>query len=103
LGNLSEMDRYDEEGWFQDPYRLHEERWYSDGEPTKLVRDSGVESYDALPSDAPQVGPLVRPSDTQPSSCSDDLRRADDPGAGVPPDYSATGEVQKYTPVPPRH
>jgi hypothetical protein len=96
------MDGNDEEGWFEDTYRRHQERWYSDGEPTKLVRDSGVESYDQLPLDAVPSGPLVRPPSHWSPKGSDDLRRADDPTAGVLPDYSATGEVQKYKPLPPR-
>ena len=37
-------------GWLPDPYRVHEERYISaDGEPTKLVRDGGRESYDPQP------------------------------------------------------
>ena len=38
-----------EEGWFKDPFRRHEARWISDGTPTALVRDAGVESQDAPP------------------------------------------------------
>lgn len=38
-----------EEGWYSDPFGLHEARWLSDGHPTKLVRDHGVESYDRVP------------------------------------------------------
>jgi len=33
-----------EEGWYSDPYRLHEHRWFSDGKPTALVRDGGKTS-----------------------------------------------------------
>ena len=37
-------------GWHPDPYGLHEERYVSvDGQPTKLVRDAGLESYDPPP------------------------------------------------------
>ena len=40
-------------GWHGDPYGIHEERWVSgDGEPTKLVRDGGQESYDPPPDPA---------------------------------------------------
>ncbi|MGO9458129.1 MAG: hypothetical protein ACLP62_13985 [Acidimicrobiales bacterium] len=42
----------DEEGWFTDPYALHEARWLSAGRPTKLVRDGDVESYDDPPDGA---------------------------------------------------
>jgi len=37
-------------GWHPDPFGIHEERYVSvDGLPTKLVRDSGRESYDPPP------------------------------------------------------
>jgi phospholipase C len=39
------------QGWFEDPFQLHEARWFSQGRPTKLVRDGDVESYDEPPSD----------------------------------------------------
>jgi hypothetical protein len=47
------------EGWCRDPYLAHEDRWYSDGQPTKLVRDGGVESYDPPPEGSPE-GELVQ-------------------------------------------
>ena len=37
------------QGWYVDPYRQHEARWFSDGTPTALVRDGGVESRDDPP------------------------------------------------------
>jgi hypothetical protein len=40
-------------GWFKDPYGKHEERWISDGKPTKLVRDAGPETTDPPPDDSP--------------------------------------------------
>jgi len=46
------------EGWHLDPYKLHTDRWISNGRPTKLVRDDGVESYDPPPNE-PFTGPLV--------------------------------------------
>ncbi len=36
-------------GWQSDPFNLHEQRYFSQGKPTKLVRDGGVESYDVPP------------------------------------------------------
>lgn len=36
------------EGWYRDPYLVHEDRWFSAGQPTKLVRDAGIEDYDPL-------------------------------------------------------
>jgi hypothetical protein len=37
------------QGWYQDPFGLHEARYFSAGRPTRLVRDSGIESYDDPP------------------------------------------------------
>ena len=41
------------QGWYRDPYRKHDDRWFSDGQPTTLVRDQGRESYDEPPQDRP--------------------------------------------------
>jgi hypothetical protein len=38
-----------EEGWYTDPFRLHERRWFSDGSPTELVGDGGIEATDPPP------------------------------------------------------
>lgn len=45
------------EGWYTDPYGRHEARWMSDGTPTELVRDRGVESHDAPPDEEPSQTP----------------------------------------------
>jgi hypothetical protein len=37
------------QGWCEDPFQLHEARYFSAGRPTKLVRDGDVESYDQPP------------------------------------------------------
>jgi hypothetical protein len=42
------------QGWFPDPYGRHEDRWFSDGKPTRLVRDRGSESYDEPPLEYPR-------------------------------------------------
>jgi Family of unknown function (DUF6159) len=39
-------------GWYQDPYGRHQARYFSAGQPTKLVRDGAVESYDEPPAGA---------------------------------------------------
>ena len=39
------------QGWYDDPFRLHEARYFSAGKPTKLVKDGDVESYDEPPSE----------------------------------------------------
>jgi hypothetical protein len=69
------------EGWYRDPYLVHEDRWFSAGQPTKLVRDDGVETYDPPP-DGPPKAELVEAPHSEPSDGSD-LRRADDPNAGA--------------------
>jgi hypothetical protein len=45
------------QGWFSDPFGQHMARWFSDGNPTALVRDEGVESHDPAP-DLPYIAPL---------------------------------------------
>jgi hypothetical protein len=47
------------EGWCTDPFGLHEARWLSDGVPTKLVRDNGVESYEDPPDEDWTVTPSL--------------------------------------------
>jgi hypothetical protein len=64
------------QGWYADPFGVHEHRYLSDGEPTKLVRDAGVESYDPPPDGGWLTGMLVpveEPADCDPS----DMLRAD--------------------------
>jgi hypothetical protein len=69
------------QGWYHDPYLIHEDRYFSDGQPTKLVRDSGAESYDSPPPGPPKAElAAVRPN---PAHDGDDLRRADDHGVGL--------------------
>jgi hypothetical protein len=46
------------QGWYLDPYGLHEQRWFSAGRPTALVRDGSREAHD-LPPDGPPPHPLV--------------------------------------------
>ena len=42
------------QGWSEDPFGLHEARYFSAGRPTKLVRDGRIESYDEPPSRPPE-------------------------------------------------
>jgi hypothetical protein len=45
------------QGWYEDPFRLHEARYFSAGQPTKLVKDGNVESYDEPPGEGvPESG-----------------------------------------------
>ena len=39
----------DVDGWHPDPYGIHEERLFTSGEPTPLVRDRGIGSVDPPP------------------------------------------------------
>jgi len=66
------------EGWYKDPSLGHEDRWFSDGTPTALVRDAGVEGNDPPPSQDAPSGPLVASDPLGVSSGPDDLRRVDD-------------------------
>ena len=46
------QDKVKAEGWYGDPFAVHDARWFSDGNPTSLVRDGHHESHDPPP-DAP--------------------------------------------------
>ncbi len=67
------------QGWYRDPYGVHEDRYFSAGQPTKLVRDGGAESYDPPPPRPPEA---ELDEVTSPPSDSSDLRRADEGSAG---------------------
>ena len=66
----------EEEGWYVDPYGVHEARWISAGTPTALVRDGDVETQDPPPN-TPYVGQLAELPKKMPAEA-DDLLRADD-------------------------
>ena len=78
------------EGWYVDPYGRHEARWFSDGSPTDLVQDRGVESHDPAP-DTPTTGPLEPFAETA-SSGADDLLRADSEQEPVDSDVARNAE-----------
>ena len=78
------MDISTAEGWFDDPYGVHQHRWFSAGRPSALVRDDGAESNDPPPAASPTV-PLHR-VDAPPSSGGDDLIRAGDTESVKPHD-----------------
>ncbi len=66
-----------EEGWYTDPYEIHEARWFSAGKPTKLVRDGEDESYDAPPETPYKSQPVAivaTPEDAEPYEVYDDQR-----------------------------
>ena len=68
------------QGWYRDPYCVHEDRYFSDGQPTKLVRDGSVECYDPPPVGEPKMA-LVEVRENQPADINE-FRRADDDSAG---------------------
>jgi hypothetical protein len=69
------------EGWYRDPYGLHQDRWFSAGTPTSLVRDQGTEGHDDPPA-YPPAGPPAEIPDTG-RFPEDDLRRADEAEAQI--------------------
>lgn len=69
------MDEHHEEGWYTDPFARHDARWMSAGEPTKLVRDGTVTSYDEPPDEPPVQDPL--PIESEATTQGADFRRAD--------------------------
>jgi hypothetical protein len=70
-----------EEDWYTDPFERHEARWMSDGTPTKLARDAGVESYDDPPDEEPSHTP-TRVQEEQAANGSDLLRAGDSESGG---------------------
>jgi len=64
------------EGWYRDPYGIHQDRWFSAGAATSLVRDEGTEGHDDPPDYPPPVPPAEIPEVNR--FPADDLRRADE-------------------------
>jgi len=64
------------EGWYRDPFGIHQDRWISDGRPTSLVRDGQTESRDEPPSD--QIPATLTLSRPEASAEGHDFVRADD-------------------------
>jgi hypothetical protein len=72
------------QGWYLDPYGRHQDRYFSQGQPTKLVRDGEVESVDPPPAEPLPAGELVsveRPGAQDGS----DLLRTDRPSGTYDP------------------
>jgi len=87
----SEMEA---EGWYRDPYLVHEDRWFSAGQPTQLVRDNGVEADDPPPP-GPARAELVEVPHTEPSY-GEDLRRVDGRVAGDVHDPTAASVMVSW-------
>ena len=77
----------DAEGWYLDPYGLHEQRWFSAGRPSRLVRDGMVEASDPPPA-KPFDAPLTPAPAGRAGGSGYDLRRADEAESGDPKAYS---------------
>lgn len=69
------------EGWYRDPYGIHEDRWFSAGTPTSLVRGGGIEGHDDPPGYPPPRPPAEIPDTDQ--FPGDDLLRADQAEADI--------------------
>jgi hypothetical protein len=93
------MDNRGLQGWTADPFRLHEERYFSAGRPTKLVRDKGVDSYDEPPSDTfiPSAAP---PTPDRPTAPPGYYASATPPPPGVTPPDPRFAPDPSYAPDP---
>jgi hypothetical protein len=86
------------QGWYRDPWAVHQDRYFSGGMPTKLVRDDGQESWDPPPERLPPEGDLVpagRVCDEIPSES--DSRRADQACDDPPYDGAKAFRAVFYT------
>lgn len=71
--NTSGVTSTEPQGWYEDPFRLHEARYFSAGRPTRLVRDGDAESYDQPPDEGtPVSGTLNRAEASDPDPVGDD-------------------------------
>jgi hypothetical protein len=89
-------ERLGAEGWYKDPYRKHDDRWFSDGEPTSLVRDGEIESRDPPP-DTPLPATLVPSETSNQANDGEDLRRPDDAEREPPSDPDSAVEEELDT------
>ena len=80
------MDDRTAEGWYVDPYGVHEDRWMSAGRPTNLVRDGSIEAEDGPPAGAVPVPLSPAIVNSTASAGPRDLLRADDAGMQPIPD-----------------
>ena len=99
------MDDRGLQGWTTDPFRLHEERYFSAGRPTKLVRDGGVDSYDEPPSGT--YNPVAAaPPPADPPRHDAPPQYAGPPGYDGPPRYAGPAGLRApdpgFAPVSPR-
>ena len=87
-------DEQSAEGSYVDPFGEHEARWFSDGEPTALVRDAGI-AGNAPPPDRAFDGPLIEYNGTQ-SEGGDDHLRADSADATYNPKNGVRAALDEF-------
>jgi len=80
------------EGWYLDPYGVHEQRWISRGHPSNLVRDGKIEAKDEPPDRPPQRPFHPIPSDSAGIGWRD-MQRADDTANQPVPNSSFYADV----------
>jgi hypothetical protein len=90
----------DAEGWYLNPYGLHERRWFSAGDPSRLVRDGLVEANDPPPV-RPFDGPLKPALTDAAHAGGSDFRRADEAEGNGPSAYSDAA-INAWGPIVPR-
>ncbi len=76
------------QGWYLDPYGVHEQRWISQGRPSNLVRDGRIEAKDPPP-DGPANRPFIKVTGDPRSMTSRDMIRADGDKDAVSPDLGS--------------
>jgi hypothetical protein len=89
-----------EEGWYTDPYSRHAARWFSEGKPTKLVHDAGVESFDEAPDSPPAQAPR-RIEEVKGEAGDGDLLRAEDAWGDNSSYRPSMGDVFRASSPPP--
>jgi hypothetical protein len=73
------VKQHEAQGWYRDPFGVHQDRYFSAGHPTDLVRDAGQEAYDGPPDRAYDRDGLVSAEpETADRFDASDLRRADE-------------------------
>ena len=80
-----------EEGWYTDPFGLHDARWMSDGRPTGLVRDGDVESNEPVPDGPPTKTSRRLGAEGAGGLATSDVLEANKT-TGKPPDYGDAAE-----------
>ncbi len=86
-------------GWQSDPFGVHEQRYFSQGQPTKLVRDGDAESYDPPPT---HTAPEAQAPEVAHAPGSGPALESMSVTGGEGKQANATTETPALLPVPPR-